>query len=153
MGGHGGLNITMQKSYAPYTRKNRERVERDERELAETQAAARAAEAAAASALRLERLRAEGLAPPAPLEHVNFFAEEEAALLTEHADAEARRREKEQLRRLMPDCELGRSASEPQPWYLRTSSAAQSAAGASQMAGGHGGGGGAAAAAAAVVAM
>lgn len=118
MGGHGGLNITMQKSYAPYTRKNRERVERDERAQAEAVAAAARAEAAAASELRLEALRASSGVAVAPVEHINFFADVELALHNEQLASEARKREQSLMSRLLPDLQLGRSAAEPKPWYL-----------------------------------
>jgi hypothetical protein len=121
MGGHGGLNITMQKSYAPYSWKNRQRVERDERELVEAQEALALREAAALSTKRLEAMRGAGAARPpagAPAQHVNLFAEEESALRNEEAEREARERDRTQLNRLMPDLRLGRSATEPTPWYL-----------------------------------
>mmetsp|Transcript_14053 Transcript_14053/g.35788 ORF Transcript_14053/g.35788 Transcript_14053/m.35788 type:complete len:220 (-) Transcript_14053:6-665(-) len=123
MGGHGGLNITMQKSYAPYSRKNRERVEKDERELAESLAAAAEKEAIAASALRLASMRGDTApaapeTPAAPREHINLFAVEEAEQLREEAAREKGRREQAHMRSQMPELELGRSAAD-RPWYAQ----------------------------------
>jgi hypothetical protein len=49
--------------------------------------------------------------------HVNFFADAEAAELLAQRDAAAKRKEAQEISRIMPDLDLSKSAREPKPWY------------------------------------
>jgi|LauGreStaDraftv2_3_1035109.scaffolds.fasta_scaffold52242_1 hypothetical protein len=128
MGGHGGLNILPQKSWHVWNRANRERVARDEAEAAQQAADEEFNAAAERAGLNLMKLRARvtGEAGPSTTDrhvatagagHVNFFADAEAAELLAQRDAAAKRKEAQEISRIMPDLDLSKSAREPKPWY------------------------------------
>jgi hypothetical protein len=129
MGGHGGLNILPQKSWNVYSARNRARVAADEAQAeldAANAAVAAVAEQARANLLTL-RARAGGgadnggenvLHPPTG-EHVNLFAEIEAAERQAEREAARKREDARLVARLMPDLDLSKSAREPAPWYTR----------------------------------
>lgn len=128
MGGHGGLNILPQKSWHVWNRTNRERVARDEAEAAQQAADEEFNAAAERAGLNLMKLRArvtgeagpsttDRHAAPAGAGHVNFFADAEAAELLAQRDAAAKRKEAQEISRIMPDLDLSKSAREPKPWY------------------------------------
>ena len=129
MGGHGGLNILPQKSWHVWNRANRERVARDEAEAAQQAADEEFNAAAERAGLNLMKLRARvtGEAGPSTTDrhvatagagHVNFFADAEAAELLAQRDAAAKRKEAQEISRIMPDLDLSKSAREPKPWYV-----------------------------------
>ena len=127
MGGHGGLNILPQKSWNVYSQRNRARVAADEAQAATDAANARVAEAAELARQNLQQMRARAAGeagsssdlPPPPSEHVNFFADLEAAERHAERDAARKREEARLVARLMPDLDLGKSAREPRPWYAQ----------------------------------
>lgn len=128
MGGHGGLNILPQKSWNVWNRSNRERVARDEAQAAQQAADEELKAAAEQASLNLLTLRArasgsteapEMPAPDAPSAHINFFAEIEAAERIAKREQEAKRKERLEVSKLMPDLDLSKSAREPAPWYTQ----------------------------------
>ena len=129
MGGHGGLNILPQKSWNVYNARNRAIVAADEAQAAIDAQNERVAEAAELARQNLQAMRARAAAEggdhvghqhAAPLEeHVNLFADFEAAERNAERDAARKREDARLTAKLMPDLDLSKSAREPAPWYVR----------------------------------
>ena len=133
MGGHGGLNILPQKSWNVYNARNRARVAADEAQADIDAANARVEVAAEQARQNLHALRARAAAsgedasfqpPPALENHVNLFADIEAAELHAERDAARKREDARLVAKLMPDLDLSKSAREPAPWYAQPPPAA-----------------------------
>ena len=134
MGGHGGLNILPQKSWNVYSRTNRARVARDEEQAAHEAANAHLEEVAEQARQNLLTLRARAagtqddqgtVAAPSPVSAlppagpVNFFSEIEAAEKRHDAELAKANEDRRVTSKIMPDLDLGKSARESAPWYVR----------------------------------
>lgn len=121
MGGHGGLNITLQKSYAPYSRANRDKVARDERRARETEEAAEGQRQFRARAARLAQLRGNTRkeSSASVQGHINFFEDVERSMAAAAEDRKKQAAARAEEERMFPELHLGRAANEDTPWYAR----------------------------------